>query len=190
MHDPIGHALRARAVLAGRYVMFFGGRECGGERWEIAPSDDGYVITGEQEIAPPHPFPCRQEYRAMLDDRWRPMGLDVIWTVGPRRLVAEHRADARTWRVRIDYGGQVREQSGDYPEACEVEYTTHLFNAVVLARRDFQVGGEHEFPVLRIGPPLMAVTPERMLYRCVERGRFAAPLGELNARRYVVFLPS
>jgi hypothetical protein len=51
------------------------------------------------------------------------------------------------------------------------------------------VGGEHEFPVLRVGPPLMAVTPDRMLYRCVEKGRFAAPSGEVPASRYVVSQP-
>ena len=126
----------------------------------------------------------------MLDARWRPLGLDVIWTVGARRLVAEHRADARTWRVRIDYGGQVREQHGDYPDGCEIEYTTHLFNAVVLARRDFQVGGEHDFPVLRIGPPLMAVTPERMIYRCVEKAAYRSPGGDVPAKRYVAYMPS
>jgi len=189
MHDPFS-ALLAEPVASGRYALFHDGQECGGERWEIVRTRDGFTIVGEQELEAPHPFPSRQEYRATLTPEWRPSGLDVIWTVGERRVVAMHRADGGTWRARIEYGGQVREQQGDYPEFCEVEYTTHLFNAVILARRDFQVGGEHEFPVLRIGPPLMAVTPERMLYRCVERGRFAAPLGEMNARRYVVFLPS
>jgi len=93
------------------------------------------------------------------------------------------------WRVRIEYGGQVRDQEGDFPDLCEVEYGTHLFNTVMLARRDFQIGGEHEFPVLRIGPPLMAVSPERMLYRCVERGSVETPFGAVAAKRYVVSLP-
>jgi len=64
-----------------------------------------------------------------------------------------------------------------------------LSNAFLLARRDFAVGGEHEFPVLRIGPPLMAVSPERMLYRCVELGQHAAPGGPVRAKRYVLSLP-
>ncbi len=201
MHDPIGQALRqgeapeapkasASPLVTGRYAMYFSGEECGGERWEIAESGDGYVIIGEQEMHAPHPLPSRQEYRAMLDTNWRPTGLDVIWTVGDRRLQAMHRAAERMWRVRIEYGGGTHEQQGDYPDGCEVEYTTHLFNMVILARRDFQVGGEHDFPVLRIGPPLMAVTPERMIYRCVEHGRHETPLGHFNARRYVVYLPS
>ena len=125
----------------------------------------------------------------MLTPEWRLTGLDVIWTVGSRRLVAMHRADAGIWRVSIEYGGQTTEQHGDFPDYCEVEYTTHLFNAVILARRDFQVGGEHEFPVLRIGPPYMAVSPDRMLYRCVERRRFTTPLGSFDAKRYVVTIP-
>ena len=190
MHHALDRSLGGDTLVSGRYTMFHAGDECGGERWEIAAWGDGYAITGEQEIHAPHPFPSRQEYRAMLDSRWRPVGLDVIWTVASRRLVALHRADERTWRVRIDYGGKTREQHGDYPDLCEVEYTTHLFNAVILARRDFQVGGEHEFPVLRIGPPLMAVTPERMVYRCVERGAFRTPLGRFDAKRYRVYLPS
>jgi hypothetical protein len=60
---------------------------------------------------------------------------------------------------------------------------------VLLARRDFQVGGEHEFPVLRIGPPWMAVTPHRMLYRCTDHREFDGPLGAVPAKRYVVTVP-
>jgi hypothetical protein len=190
MRDRTEHPSYAGPLVSGRYAMYWSGAECGGERWEIGASDDGYTITGDQEIHAPHPLPSRQEYRAILDRHWRPIGLDVIWTVGSRRLVALHRAIERTWRVQIDYAGQSREQHGDYPDVCEVEYTTHLFNAVILARRDFQVGGEHEFPVLRIGPPLMAVTPERMIYRCIERGSFETALGRFPAKRYVVYLPS
>jgi hypothetical protein len=119
----------------------------------------------------------------------RVTGLEVLWNVGPRLLRATHAADGPRWRARIDYEGQTREQEGDYPDACEVEYATHLFTTFILARRDFALGGEHEFPVLRIGPPLMAVSPERMLYRCVERGVFAGPAGGVGARRYVASLP-
>src|SRR6059036_2044177 len=142
MHDVPGISI-AEPVAAGRYALFFDGQECGGERWQITRALDGFTITGEQQIDPPHPFPNRQEYRVMLTPEWRPAGLDVIWTVGDRRLVAMHRADGAVWRVRVDYGGQSREQHGDFPGVCEVEYTTHLTNAVILARRDFQVGGEH-----------------------------------------------
>jgi hypothetical protein len=177
-------------VAAGRYALFVSGQECGGERWRIDRTADGFAITGEQRLEPPHPFPSVQEYRVMLTLEWRPAGLDVIWTVGDRRLVAMHRADGAMWRVRIDYDGQSREQFGDFPNVCEVEFTTHLANAVILARRDFQVGGEHEFPVLRIGPPLMAVTPERMIYRCVERGTFPSSAGPVAAKCYVAYLPS
>jgi len=180
----------AAFVAAGRYVLYHDGQECGGERWEIARTADGYVIVGEQQMGPPHPLPNRQEYRATLTSDWRPAGLDVIWEVGERRLVAMHRADGATWRVRIEYGGQVREQQGDFPDICEIEFTTHLANLVILARRDFQVGGEHDFPVLRIGPPLMAVTPERMIYRCVDRGSVATAIGPRDAKRYVAYLPS
>jgi len=176
-------------VLAGRYALFHAGEECGTERWRIEIVDDHLAATGEQEMVPPHPFPNRHEYRATLTHGWRITGLEVVWTVGPRVLRATHAADGTMWRVRIEYGGQVREQEGDFPDYCEVEYATHLFNTFVLARRDFQVGGEHEFPVLRVGPPYMAVTPDRMLYRCVEKGMFAGPSGMVPAGRYVVSLP-
>src|SRR5262245_7080715 len=126
MHDPLG-TLLGETIVTGRYALFFGGQECGEERWELARTRNGLIVTGEQEIEPPHPFPNRQEYRAMLTPEWRPTGLDVIWTVGNRRLVAMHRAEAGVWRVRIEYAGQTREQQGDFPEFCEVEYTTHLF---------------------------------------------------------------
>ena len=180
----------AEPVASGRYAVFFEGRECGGERWEIVRTQDGYAITGEQETEPPHPFPNHLQYRVMLSPDWRPIGLDVIWAVGKRTLTAMHRAGDGVWRARIEYDGQTREQEGDFPEFCEVEFTSHLANLVILARRDFQVGGEHDFPVLRVGPPIMAVTPERMVYRCIERGRFATPLGDVDARCYIVFMPS
>ncbi len=181
--------LATQLVAAGRYAIYHGGQECGEERWRIESAPIGLVATGEQRFVAPHPFPSVQEYRVTLTDRMRHTGLEVLWTVGDRRLRALHSAAGDTWRARIEYQDHVREQEGDYPESCEVEYATHLFNAFILARRDFQVGGEHEFPVLRIGPPYMAVTPERMLYRCLERGMFEAPWGAVAARRYVVSLP-
>ena len=178
------------SALSGRYALYHAGVECGMERWRIEATGEGLVVNGEQELVPPHPFPNRHEYRATLTRDWRITGLEVLWTVGTRVLRAIHAADGPMWRVRIEYGGQVREQEGDFPDFCEVDYATHLFNTLILARRDFQVGGEHEFPVLRVGPPLMAVTPDRMLYRCVEKGPFASPRGPLPAGRFVVTLPS
>ena len=181
--------LAARLVFAGRYAIFHDGRECGEERWRIETAPAGLVATGEQRIVPPHPYPSASEYRVTLSDTMRPTGLEILWTVGTRQLRALHAASERVWRVRIEVDGHVREQQGDYPDFCEVEYGTHLFNAFFLARRDFQVGGEHEFPVLRIGPPWMAVTPERMLCRCVERGTRETPWGAVPAKRYVLTLP-
>jgi hypothetical protein len=119
----------------------------------------------------------------------RATGVELRWTVGARTVVSTHRAVGGRWHVRIDADGQAREQEGDFPDFAEVEIPSMLSNAFLLARRDFAVGGEHEFPVLRIGPPLMAVSPERMLVRCVEKGTFDTPLGPIRASRYVVSLP-
>jgi hypothetical protein len=177
------------AVASGRYALFHAGSACGEERWQLESTSEGYVITGDQELVAPHPFPSRQEYRATLTREWRLTGLEIHWEVGERRLVSTHRASDGMWRVRIEYAGHVKEQEGDYPSGCEVEYGTHLFNTVILARRDFQIGGEHEFPVLRIGPPYMAVSPERMLYRCVEQRVLETPFGTVAAKRYVVSVP-
>ena len=173
----------------GRYVLFHAGQECGEERWRIEANAAGLTATGEQEMVAPFPFPNRLEFRITLSPEWRVTGIKILWTVGEHRVAARHVADGDHWRVRIDHAGHVKEQEGDYPAYCEVESTTHLFNLFILARRDFQVGGEHEFPVLSIGPPHMAVTPERMLYRCVEAGTFGSPLGTVAAKRYVVSLP-
>ena len=180
----------ASTAIAGRYLVFFAGEACGEERWRLeAGGDGGLVVTGEQVLEPPHPFPNRQEYRITLTESMRPTGIDLRWTVGARTIVATHRAEQARWRVRIEAGDQVREQEGDFPEFAEVEIPSMLSNAFLLARRDFAVGGEHEFPVLRIGPPLMAVSPERMLMRCVEKGTFDTPLGPIRASFYVVSLP-
>ena len=179
----------ATGAISGRYLLYHAGVECGEERWRIEGTDEGMAVLGEQETLPPHPFPSRHSYRATLTPRWRITGLEVLWQVGARELRAIHGADGAMWRVRIEYGGQSRVQEGDFPDSCEVDFATHLFNTLILARRDFQEGGEHEFPVLRIGPPLMAVTPDRMLYRCVEKGTFDSPRGPIAAGRYVVSLP-
>lgn len=178
-----------RAAIFGRYALYLAGQQCGEERWRLERGPTGTLITGAQELVAPHPFPSRQEYRATFTRAWRPTGLEILWHVGQRTLVSTHRADGERWRVRIEYAGHVKEQEGDFPEPCEVDYGTHLFNTVILARRDFEIGGHREFPVLRIGPPYMAVSPERMLYRCVEQTLFLAPFGVVPAKRYVVSLP-
>ena len=162
----------------------------GEERWRLASSaDGGMVLTGEQVIAAPHPFPHRHEFRATVDAAGRVRGVEIEWTVGTRALRAVHAAEGARWRVRIDYQGETREQEGDYPDRCEVDYATPLFHAFILARRDFALGGEHEFPVLRIGPPWMAVSPERMKLRCVEIGTLETARGRIPARRYIASLP-
>jgi hypothetical protein len=181
--------LELGVVARGRYAIYHAGRECGEERWEVATTPDGLVASGEQELVSPHPFPNRQAYRVSLTREWRPIGLEILWTVGDQTLRATHAAEGGQWRVRIEHQGHQREQHGDFPETCEVEYGTPLFSAFILARRDFALEGEHEFPVLRIGPPMMAVSPERMLYRCVEVGTFDSPRGAVAAKRYLVSLP-
>jgi len=178
-----------RTVFAGRYAMFFTGQECGEERWRIEATPDQLVAHGEQVMAAPHPFPNRQHYRVTLTHDWRVTGLEVEWVVGGRTLNATHAASGEMWRARIAYAEHMKEQEGDYPAICEVDFTTHLFSAFILQRRDFAIDGEHEFPVLTIGPPYMAVTPGRLLYRCVEQGTFLSPLGSVAAKRYVVSRP-
>lgn len=179
----------AQLAFAGRYVIYSGGEECGEERWSVEVAPDHLVARGEQVMTPPHPFPNRSEYRATLTHDWRLTGLEVRWTVGERRLAATHAAEGERWRVRVEYGSEVRVQEGDYPAFCEVDFVTHLFSAFILQRRDFQIGGEHEFPVLTIGPPWMAVTPGRLLYRCVEQGTMLSPAGPVTVKRYVVSRP-
>jgi hypothetical protein len=179
----------ARVVFAGRYAIYFAGRECGEERWSIEATPEQLIATGEQVMTAPHPFPNRQEYRVTLTHDWRVTGLEVEWRVGDRLLHATHAAIGGLWRARIAYADHVKEQEGDYPPECEVDFTTHLFTAFMLQRRNFALDGEHEFPALAIGPPYMAVTPGRMLYRCVEVGTFATPEGPRRAKRYVVSRP-
>ena len=182
-------AVVSTLVAEGRYHVYFAGGQCGEERWRIEQVDDGYVATGEQVLMPPHPLPHRQEYRIALTPEWRVVSVDIRLSVGSRRLVATHRADGERWHGHIDVDGHTREQRGDYPPTCEVETPTHLANTFLLAKRDFALDGEHEFTVLRIGPPLMAVEPARMLCRCVEIGTFETPLGPVGAKRYVMSLP-
>jgi hypothetical protein len=180
-----GPAAPPRLIASGRYLIDHAGRECGEERWSIEEGEAGPVATGEQVLESPHPFPSRQEWRVRLTRAWRLSGLEIAWTVGTRRLRAVHGADGERWHARIEYGGEVREQQGDYPAGCEVEFASPLHHVFILARRDFALEGEHEFPVLRIGPPWMAVSPERMRIRCVELGRRDTPWGAAAAKRYV-----
>ena len=179
----------ARMIFAGRYLQFNSGRECGEERWSIEATPDALIARGEQVLSAPHPLPSHLEYRATLSHQWRLTGVEAAWDVGERHLRATHAAEGELWRVRIDYAGHVKEQEGDYPAGCEMDFVTHLFSTFILQRRDFVVGGEHEFPALLIGPPYMAVTPGRVLYRCVERATRQSPLGPLSAKRYVVSRP-
>src|SRR5436853_2851803 len=95
-------------TASGRYALFKGGLECGCERWRIDSAPDSYVITGDQELIAPHPIPSRQQYRATLTPDWRLTGLEIRWEVGPRLLVATHHAADQMWRVRIEYGGEVK----------------------------------------------------------------------------------
>jgi hypothetical protein len=176
-------------VAEGSWAVRAGGEACGTERWRIAANAGGIVATGEQALTAPHPFPSTLAWRLTLARDWRPATLDLDWSVGEQRLQARHRAEGARWAVQIEHLGRLRTQEGDFPSSCEIEFPSHLFHTSILARRDFAVGGEHEFPVLRIGPPWMAVDPDRMRIRCVEKGVFRAGWGEVAARRYTLTLP-
>lgn len=176
-------------VRAGRYAIFANGIECGGERWTLEAAEDGLIVTGAQETATPHPFPSRLEYRVTLTLGWRVTGIEMRWTVGAREIRALHHAEAERWRARIESGSESRTQEGDYPGVCEVEIPSHVSAMFVLAHRAFRIDGEHEFPVLRIGPPVMAVSPERMKLRCVAAATIMSPRGPVAAKRYVASLP-
>ena len=187
--NPSSGALSARTVFAGRYAQFHDGIECGEERWIIEATPEELTARGVQSMTAPHPAPGRLEYCVRLSHTWRVLAVEALWRVGTRELHAIHAAAGARWRARIEYDGQLKEQGGDYPPACEVDFVTHLFSTFLLQRRDFAPGGEHEFPALLIGPPFLAVTPGRMLYRCVERDAFRSPAGEVPARRYIVSRP-
>lgn len=176
-------------VRTGRYTIFANGIECGEERWSLEASDEGLVVTGNQELQAPHPFPSRLEYRVTLTPGWRVTGIELHWTVGMRSIRAVHHAEAERWRAHIESGAEARTQEGDYPAVCEVEIPSHVSAMFVLAHRAFQIDGEHEFPVLRIGPPVMAVSPERMKLRCVAAATIMSPRGPVAAKRYVASLP-
>ncbi|HET7225436.1 MAG TPA: hypothetical protein VFK69_06935 [Candidatus Eisenbacteria bacterium] len=181
--------LERGAAVTGRYAIFCDGRACGEERFEIHATPEGAVVTGEQVLEPPHPYPSRQEYRVTMTPDGRVTGLEIHWEVGGRLVHATHAAHGGRWHARIETGGVTREQEGDFPAAAEVEYPSHLATAFMLARYAFAEGGAHEFPVLRIGPPWMAVTPERMRLRGAEQGELLTRFGPVPARRWVVSLP-
>ena len=103
----------APSLIAGRYVLYHEGAECGEERWRIEGAADGMVLTGEQQTAAPHPFPNHHAYRVSLSREWRITGLEILWTVGSRTVRATHGADGEMWRVRIEYDGHAREQECD-----------------------------------------------------------------------------
>ena len=84
----------AGPAAAGRYRIFFSGRECGEERWELSSAPGGFVVNGEQVLVSPHPFPSRQEYRATLTMEWRVTGLEILWTVGERICAPRMRPSA------------------------------------------------------------------------------------------------
>ncbi len=176
-------------MASGRYLVLHAERECGEERWELRAAGEGFVLTGEQELFAPHPRPLRQEWRATLSRRGRLTGLEVRWS-RPRVLRARHAVEGGRWHARIEYGGQVREQDGEFSDACEVEYGTRVASLFVLARREFRLGTEHEFPVLRIGPAWQTVTTEQMRYRLAEEGVRETPIGPVQGRRFVVSLPA
>jgi hypothetical protein len=176
--------------VTGRYAIHFAGRPCGEERWAIERSDEGEVATGEQVTQAPFPFPSTLEWRATLTREARLAGLELRWRVGERLVSATHGSDGATWRVRIEAQGHVREQEGDYPARAHVVLGAHMFHTFAFRSLVLEPGAEHEFPMLAIGPPWMAVDPGRLLVRCTEARTLETPMGPLAARRVEVFDPA
>ena len=117
-------------------------------------------------------------------------GLELRWRVGERLVVAIHAADGPMWRARIETQGRVREQEGDYPARAHVVLGAHLFHTFAFRTLVLEPGAEHEFPMLAIGPPWMAVDPGRLIVRCTTSRMLDTPMGPLAARRVEVFDPA
>ncbi len=176
--------------VRGRYLIHHAGRPCGEERWSLERTGAGEVATGEQLTRPPFPFPSTLEWRAALDPAGRLRGLELIWRVGERVVEAMHAADGALWRVRITAQGHVREQEGDYPARAHVVLGSHAFHTFAFRTLVLEPGAEHEFPMLAVGPPWMAVDPGRLVVRCTEARTLATPFGPLAARRIEVVDPA
>ena len=176
--------------VTGRYAIHFAGQPCGDERWSLERTADGEVATGEQVTRAPFPFPCTLEWRATLTRDGRLSGLELHWRVGERRVSATHAAAGAPWRVRIEAQGHVREQEGDYPARAHVVLGAHLFHTFAFRALVLEPGAEHEFPMLAIGPPWMAVDPGRLIVRCTEARTLQTPMGAIPARRVHVFDPA
>lgn len=181
----IGSSPPGTLVAAGRYALFAGGIECGGEEWRIDLREPGFVAVAEQVTSPPHPFPSRQEWRATLSEEWRVESLEIVWSVGDRRVLARHAASGGRWHVRIDYAGHVREQQGDYPAACEIGFASPLFSTFALRHYVVEPGAMHAYPALFVGPPYMAVEPGHEQLRCDEASELETAFGRVRARRVV-----
>jgi hypothetical protein len=176
-------------LAEGTYQLFHHGQACGEERWRIGEGPDELVAEGEQRWDAPFPYPNSQRYRVVLSPDWRVLALDLDWLVGERALHAEHRADGENWRASIRYEDQTKTQEGNYPYSAEVDFGSHLFNTFTLLRRGLGPGTDEEFPVLKIGPPFMAVVPERQRYLFVESGPIETPAGRFEAWRWQLTNP-
>lgn len=184
-----GTAAGPRSI--GRYELYFAGKICGEERFEILTAADGATIaSGDQTLDAPHPLAGTQRYRATLSPQGRVLGVEIDWLVGTRALHAQHRAEGEIWNVRIDYSGHVREQEGDYPPSCQVLFGSPLFLSFALRHFVIAPGAEHEFGALQIGPPYMAVEPGKQQVRCTGAGLLDTAFGQVAARRVEVLDPA
>ena len=148
------------------------------------------MASGEQVTRAPFPFPSVLEWRATTDRDARLSGLELRWRVGERLVAAMHASDGAMWRVRIETHGHVREQEGDYPVRAHVVLGSHVFHTFAFRTLELRPGAEHEFPMLSVGPPWMAVEPGRLIVRCTEARAIDTPLGVRDARRVEVFDPA
>lgn len=172
---------------SGRYALYAAGAPCGEERWRIiSRGDHGVEASGEIDTQPPHPFPSRTLWRALLSPTQRVTRLEIDWHVGERHLRAVHRAAGDAWHVRVEHGGHTREQEGDFPASCEVLFGSHVFHMIALQRYAWAPGAEHEFPALVIGPPWMAVEPGRQRIRCTAEAQRDTSFGTSACRRLEV----
>ena len=173
----------------GLYRLHHGGAPSGTERWRIARAAEGWLAEGEQVWEAPFPYPNTQRYRVALSPQWRVMALDVEWVVRERVLRATHRVQDELWTGRVEVDGEAREQQGNYPYSAQVEFGSPLFNTFTLLGRGFGPGTDEEYPLLTIGPPMMAVTPGRQRCRFLERAERDTPAGRVEAWRWRITRP-
>ncbi len=181
----------ARGVLVaeGTYHYLEGENDLGRETWQLSRlGHGGHVFDVRTDFLRPHAQSWVVTYE--LSAKWAPRGVTLRSEHDHQIMRAEHRAQGKQWRARVNSPAGAQDFALDFSPKHEVVFVSPIFASVVLVRLALNTGQSREVDGIAIQSGSLAPLAEKQMWFCVAEEKAQVPAGSFDAYKFEIKNPA